>query len=96
MTATPSYVWLGTLPHPRYRLRKAARLRVTQCEEHTVMVECWVFNTWAIGSHLTDAIERFQAAVCYLYDTIREHDGRLGEHMQHIKAAFDRLIEVRP
>lgn len=96
-SATPDRVSIGTLPHPRLRLRAPLRVEVRR-ENGEVGVWSPDLEELGIGPHLSAAVEDFQRSVVELYLELvveAEHD-RLGPGMAALWQRLQGMIDIRP
>lgn len=95
--ATPTELLIGTLPHPRLRLRAPIRVEV-QRESSDVGVWSPELEELGVGPHLSAAIEDFQRSVVELFFELEieaAHD-RLGPGMVALWRRLQGLVDVRP
>lgn len=94
-SATPSEISIGTLPHPRLRLRGPLRAEVRR-EGDAVGVWSSDLEELGIGPHLSAAIEDFQRSVIELYFTLEADQNRLGPGLTTLWQRLQEMIDVRP
>jgi hypothetical protein len=88
-------VRLGSLRHPRLRLRAPLDLAVTWHDPGVSVFDPQT-GLWGEGEHLTLAIEDFQATLAELYSELRDSSDRLGPAMQDEWQALQQWVQERP
>lgn len=93
-TATPSILTLGSLHHPRLRLRAPLTLRIERENEH---VTAWNHDLEEIGygSTLVGAVEDFQRTVIELYESLQAEQERLGSDMARLWRKVQQHVDER-
>lgn len=94
-SATPTDMLIGSLPHPRLRLRAPIRVEI-QREAGEVGVWSPDLEELGTGSHLTAALEDFQRSIVELYLTLSADHDRLGPGMTAVWRQLQNLVDVRP
>lgn len=94
LSATPSTLLLGMLPHPQLRLRVPLELEVERADD-TITVWNEKLQELGYGTYLTAAVEDFQQAVTELYLTLSSEQDRLGPAMAELWQQLQDYIEYR-
>jgi len=92
--ATPPSLVLGTLNHPRLRLRRPLELRISR-EEGSVVASVPELEEFGYGPHLSVAIDDLRQGLVELYQTLEIEQHRLGPDLSELWQQMQRLIQPR-